>query len=106
LIRSDSAEARAPLTLEILKALIKVSFESRSVIFKPHARYQTKERKISFQDVKHVCVNARFERAPRYENEKQNWIYELTGKDLDEVETTIVIAVDNDERVVTIITCY
>lgn len=104
MIRSDSAEARAPLTLEILKELIKVSFESRSVIFKPHARYQTKERKISFQDVKHVCMNARFKQAPRYENE--NWKYELTGEDLDEEETTIVIAVDNDERVVTIITCY
>lgn len=104
MIHPDDENVPPPLTLENLKALIKSSFEDRAVIFRPHARYRSKERKISHKDVQHICAHGCFRIPPRYEN--HNWKYELTGEDLDEVETIVVVAVDNTTSIVTVVTCY
>ena len=96
----------SPLTIEELKLLIQTSLQSRSIIFRTHARLQGKERRISFEDFKYVSVNGRFEEPPCYNKSMQNWKYYLTGEDLDDVTTTFVIAVSNDQKCVTVITCF
>ena len=63
---------------------------------------RSKERSIAFEDVVQICLTGKFKRTPRYEN--QNWKYEAVGKDLDEVATTVVIAVDNEMYRVTVVT--
>ena len=95
-----------PLIIEDLKLLIQISLQNRSIIFRTHARLQGKERRISFEDFKYVSVNGRFEEPPSYNEARKNWKYELTGENLDDVTTTFVIAVSNDQKFVTVITCF
>lgn len=104
MIRAD--EILPALTIEQFKTLFVACLKTRSVIFEGHGKGQSKSRKISFQDVVHVCKNGIFKKPPLYVKERQNWKYELIGDDLDEVETTVVVAVQNEGKFMLIVTCF
>lgn len=52
----------------------------------------------------HICFVGKFKCNPWYEN--QNWKYKAVGKDLNGEQTTVLLAVDNEKYLVTVITIY
>ncbi len=105
MIHSDESEIPNPLTLEELRIVINSALLRHSFLFsRIHAKTRSADRNIAFEDVVQVCQTGRFKRDPRYEN--QNWKYEVVGKDLDDEATTVVIAVDNDKYLVTVVTFF
>ena len=92
------------LNLEELRTVFDSAQHRRTLVFSIHAKLRSKERSITFDDVVQICLTGTFKCDPRYEH--QNWKYEVAGKDFDEVVTTVVIAVDNDNDWVTIVTVY
>lgn len=95
------------LTLEELRQVINSALLRRSFIFsRVHAAIRSEDRNITFEDVIHICQKGKFKCDPRYVPDRQNWKYEVIGKDLDEVATTVVITVDDEKYWVTVITFF
>ena len=93
------------LTLEELKTVLNSALLRRTFVFsRVHAAFRSEDRSITFEDVVHICQKGKFKRDPRYEN--QNWKYEVAGKDLDGEATTVIIAVDDNKYLVTIVTFF
>jgi len=93
------------LTLEELKQVLNSALHRNSFIFsRKHAKSRSLERHITFEDVVHICFVGKFKCNPWYEN--QNWKYKAVGKDLNGEQTTVLLAVDNEKYLVTVITIY
>jgi hypothetical protein len=93
------------LTLEELKSVFNGALLRRTFVFsRKHAKHRSAVRNITFEDVVRICQAGQFKCDPRYEN--RNWKYEVVGKDLDGEITTVVLAVDDQKYVVTVVTFF
>lgn len=95
------------LSLEELRQVLNSALLRGTFIFsRVHAPVRAKDRNITFDDVVQICLTGSFKCEPRYISDRQNWKYEVSGKDLDDAATTVVIAVDDEKYLVTVVTFF
>lgn len=109
MIRSNE-ESQPPirsLSIQELRTVLNGALIRRSFLFsRVHGNERSSERHISFEDLVQVCSRGKYKQGPEYNPDKQNWVYKVVGTDLDGQKTIAVIAVDNNNCWVTVITCY
>lgn len=94
-----------PLTEVELKKIVLNSIVARTFKHSNHLFDRISERNLSIQDVRHICQNGKLI-GTNWDMERSQWRYELRCKALDRIETSVVLAITQDQYFVIAITTY
>ena len=79
--------------------------ESRdSLSFSSHARLRMRDRAFTVDDVRRVLMYGVVSATPQWDDTFQNWRYEVSGRDYDDVPLVVVIALEPALGRITVIT--
>lgn len=75
-----------------------------SLAFSAHARRRMRERQFTVDDVRRVLMFGTVSGSPEWDETYQNWKYELSGRDYDNVPLVLIVALEPALGRITVIT--
>ncbi len=106
-INASAAEKPPALSEDQLRSRVQQIVLHGTVIESWHSRKDRSYRNVSMDDIQHMLRSDwNLAGKPKWSEEHRNWTYKLHGKDLDEDELTLIIAVKDDRVQILVITKY
>ena len=106
-ISASSARHDPPLSEDDLQIAVARALNFGTFRQSFHAAEERSYRNISNEDILHMLGGKwKLDGKPEYDEKHRNWKYQLSGKDFEDDDLVLIVAVDIDENRITIITKF